>query len=272
MLRDPQEAQPYIVPDVADPSAEEWARVARWRQPVAAALSSVLSRFLDGPPGVTVGEPQALIEAVVAAPWGSVTALSAGELRWWLALSAATEEALVAAALAVPPGGLQARGSLAQAAAGALAQALGQALGQTLELRPPFVIETRPGGVLPWPGPGQLFGYLVEFGGAVPGTALLAGDWQGLRPATPLAPVGGGLDLATLESAEVALEARLPGVELSARDLWELRPGDVIRLGPAGQAVNLCVEGQVWARGRPGARGNRLAVSVDQTAGSKEGN
>ena len=79
-----------------------------------------------------------------------------------------------------------------------------------------------------------------------------------------------GPDVRVLSQAEVTVEALLPGPELTARELLELQPGDVICLGSAEQEALLAAEGAPVGRGRAGARQGRLAVNISEMSNTGE--
>ena len=87
-----------------------------------------------------------------------------------------------------------------------------------------------------------------------------------LRPAA----ARGMADLGLVSQAEVTVEALLPGPELTARELLELQPGDVICLGIAEQEALLTAEGVAVGRGRAGARSGRVAVNISEMSDTGE--
>ena len=92
-------------------------------------------------------------------------------------------------------------------------------------------------------------------------------DWLAQQQREQL-PVG--LDVRLLSEAKVTVEALLPGPELTARELLELQPGDVICMGLAEQEALLAAEGVPVGRGRAGARAGRLAVNVSEMSNTGE--
>lgn len=94
--------------------------------------------------------------------------------------------------------------------------------------------------------------------------------WDDLLTQRQGAPSVGALDARVLSEAKVTVEALLPGPELTARELLELQPGDVICLGLAEQEALLTAEGVPVGRGRAGARAGRLAVNISELSNTGE--
>lgn len=94
--------------------------------------------------------------------------------------------------------------------------------------------------------------------------------WDDLLAHRRLASTAMGPDVKALSEAEVAVEALLSGPELTAGELLELQPGDVICLGSAEQEVLLAAGGVPVGKGRAGARQGRLAVNIGEMSNPGE--
>ena len=102
------------------------------------------------------------------------------------------------------------------------------------------------------------------------GEVLLAASWPELRAA--LAPPASQrrLDPRLLDGAPVGVEAFLAAPTLTARELLDMQPGDVLTLGAGDQESILTAHGLPFARGRMGAKGGRLAISIQHIEPPKE--
>jgi len=103
----------------------------------------------------------------------------------------------------------------------------------------------------------------LEHGGQG-GEMLLAIAWEALS--AMLAPPADETRLAREEviGAPVLVEAMLAGPALTARELAEMEPGDVVALGAGEHTSVLRANGLPFARGRIGAKGARLAVNIQE--------
>lgn len=98
--------------------------------------------------------------------------------------------------------------------------------------------------------------------------------WRRVRGRlAPPGPAGSfpRLDAAVFSEAPVAVEVLLAGPVLTAGELLDLRPGDVVRLGSPQRDSLLRAGGVPIATARAGARASRLAVSILKIEGLREG-
>jgi flagellar motor switch protein FliM len=99
--------------------------------------------------------------------------------------------------------------------------------------------------------------------GGVSGPLAVEVAWEELRPRLgAMVSQPGGVAAEALQEAQVAVEVMFPPQSLTAAELLGLQPGDVIRLGAANRPVWLRVGSKWIGRGRAGAQGKQLAVSV----------
>ena len=271
MADDGQTVRECVFPAVEAPTAAEQQVLRRWGEAFQVQGGLVLRRFLGAGGLWQVGEPQwqAAGQALAGGEWAVWIAIS-GAVPAVLVLESTLAEALIAGALGLPAAATPAlTGAADQAVLDVIGRELGHAVRQALGLTSPALAEvtTGDGRYCPAEGPAVVYAVAATLHGREYSARLL-GAWADWRPAVapgPSAPVG-VVDRTVVEAALVEIEAVLPGTELRAGELLALRPGDIIRLGEGGQEVVLRVNGRAWGRGRAGARGDHLAVSLRQTA------
>ncbi|MEN6642645.1 MAG: FliM/FliN family flagellar motor switch protein [Armatimonadia bacterium] len=103
------------------------------------------------------------------------------------------------------------------------------------------------------------------------GEGMLLVAWESLRRLyRDAGRESATIDLGALEQAVVRLEAMMPGVDLTLRELLDLQPGDVLQLGALDLQAAVTANGHAFARGKVGAKGERLAVHVTEVATVRE--
>ncbi|MBU0610947.1 MAG: FliM/FliN family flagellar motor C-terminal domain-containing protein, partial [Armatimonadetes bacterium] len=147
----------------------------------------------------------------------------------------------------------------------ALAGELGRALGATGALSDLRMTRGVSGSV----GPVLLWRARLEHR-SHKGEAVLVASWPELqvRLSTEAEPRRIGLDM--VAAAPVLVEATLAAPLLTARELRDMQPGDVLIMGAGDRESLLCANGVVFARGRMGAKGTRLAINIQQIEPRKE--
>lgn len=261
----------HVFPPAEAPTPAERAQLTRWGERLSEHGSRVLRRFVGVESSWRGGEAvvRPWAEAVAEDHW-AVQVNVGGALPLTMLLAASLTEALAAAALGVPTSSPPASlGSVDRAVLTVMGRELGQAARQALEQDGPALIEVAFGHERQAEeDPHALVLPLVATVAGFSHRALVRAPWSACRAALRrgVAVAEEVLEARLVEQAVVEVEAMLPGTQLTADELLSLRPGDVIRLGPGAPEVVLRVNGEAWGRGRAGARGNHLAVSLRQTA------
>lgn len=267
MGREPAAVREVSFPDLEAPTPEQWSRLRQWRRELAEALQRSVQRLAADGLALDVSEPEVVYELGNEASEARSPTVVIGEAdRQWVLLAPPPAcELLVAAALGLEQTSALA-GAVDQAVYGLMADSLARAAGNSTGLSQGSGLYHLPaadacrGLVGPW------LRYRIQLTrGAVGAELHLTGSWPAWRPvcgAATVAPRQDGLRVDDLASAAVAVEAILPGTQVSARDLLDLAVGDVIPLGTAAGRVELRLNERVVGVGRAGTRGQNLAVNV----------
>lgn len=256
-------AIPYTPPPAHHPTAEQGRALDAFAGRVLSLLQGALSRAGAGcapasDPGLT-WEPAPLweLEWATQAAWTQAA-------RWRLLLAEGATEALLAAHLG--------QDSLAQHAltdldlrllelpVGSLVAGLAAELPASGSS--PEVTMSR-GGAPAETAPAVAWSVVVRHGPAE-GQALLVAPWDELSPVISPPADEQRLRTADLQHAPVTVEAITAAGHLTPRELLDMQPGDVLDLGPAEQLSLLLANGRAFARGRPGAKGTHLAMSIHE--------
>ncbi len=260
--------EPYVPPSVAQPSAAERAALQRLTErlrqqlPASFAAAGVSCALVEEPDFSRVPE------VLTGGEWAAEAAWAHGG-AWRLLLAPGAVAALLAAQLGqdevreAPLSDLDLR--LLQLPVRTLAAELGRALGASGA--PPDLRMAR--GVPDGGGPALRWRARLEHR-AHAGEVVLVASWPELQAVLSAGaePQRMGLDM--VAEAAVLVEATLAAPQLTARELRDMQPGDVLIMGAGDRESLLCANGVVFARGRMGAKGTRLAINIQQIEPRKE--
>lgn len=267
MRREPPAVREITFPDVEAPTPEQWLQLQRWRRDLETALRRSGQRLAAAGLSLHAGEPEVVYEPdkeASEAAWPTVV-IGAGELRWVLLARPPAAELLASAALGLPPTP-NLTGAVDQAVYRLMAQSLAQAAWEVTGRSPATTLECLSAADAYQGLAGPWLRYRIHLSWGPCGAELqLTGSWLAWRAvggATTAAPAQTRLTVDDLAPATVAVEAIMPGTEVSARDLLQLAVGDVIPLGAAAGRVELRLNDRVVGLGRAGTRGPHLAVNV----------
>jgi flagellar motor switch/type III secretory pathway protein FliN len=195
--------------------------------------------------------------------WAAEAAWRQGAL-WRLRLSQGAAEAILAAQLGQDELTAHALTELDLRIMGEALGGLAREIGRELEGRGGAAEVAMSLAASPLPGEPLVIWTMTVQHGSLEGEAALVTVWEELAEVLMPETEEGVLEVEVLHGAAVTIEALLPGPPLTAGELWGMQPGDVLKLGAVDRPSVVTANGQPFARGRAGARGETLAVNIQE--------